>query len=114
MAKKAKKGAVGVGKGVMCNICGLNCGKGGALKKHVEAKHAPVTYDAYKTCFYGSAKNVLADAWDDSVSTNSGNTVVTHVFVRRFVQEPGPRGATRAVRKQPKAAKKKAAKKKVT
>jgi hypothetical protein len=99
MAAKAK-GAVRVGHGVMCNICGVNCGKGGALKKHVEGAHSPVTYEAYKICFYGSPKTVLADAWDDSVSTSGGNTVVTHILARRFVQEPGPRGATRAVRKQ--------------
>ena len=94
-----KKGAVRPGQGVMCNVCGLNCGKGGALKKHVEAAHG-VDYDAYKKCFYGSAKTILADAWDDSVSTKSGDTVVVHVLARRFIQDPGPRGATRAVRKQ--------------
>ncbi len=95
-----KKNAVRKGHGVMCNICGKNCGKGGALKKHVEGAHAPVTYEAYKICFYGEAKNTLADSWDDSISTNSGKTVVTHVLARRFFQDPGPRGATRAVRKQ--------------
>jgi hypothetical protein len=99
MAERAK-GAVRAGHGVMCNICGKNCGKGGALKKHVEMAHAPVTYEAYKICFYQEAKTVLADAWDDTVSTNRGSTVVTHIFVRRFIQDPGPRGATRAVRKQ--------------
>jgi len=94
------KGAVRVGHGVMCNICGVNCGKGGALKKHVEGAHAPVTYDAYKLCFYGEAKTVLADTWDDSVSTGKGQTVIIHVFARRFINNPGPRGATRHVRKQ--------------
>ena len=94
------KGAVRLGHGVMCNICGRNCGKGGALKTHIEGAHPPVTYEAYKICFYGEPKNILADAWDDSVSTKNGDTVVTHVLARRFVQEPGPRGATRAVRKQ--------------
>lgn len=99
MARR-RKWSVRTGKGVMCNICGLNCGKGGALKKHVEGSHS-VGYEAYKTCFYGAAKTVLADSWDDSVSTSSGDTVVVHVLVRRFVQDPGPRGATRAVRPQP-------------
>ncbi|MCH7547087.1 MAG: hypothetical protein IID30_11875 [Planctomycetes bacterium] len=98
MAKKRKKGAVRPGKGVMCNICGLNCGKGGALKKHVEGTH-DVDYDAYKICFYGEAKTVIADAWDDSVATTKGKTVVTHVLVRRFIGDPGPRGATRSARK---------------
>lgn len=99
MAEKPK-GTVRPGHGVMCNICGINCGKGGALRKHVEGAHAPVTYEAYKICFYGKQKTILADAWDDSVSTSKGNTVVTHILVRRFIQEPGPRGATRTVRKQ--------------
>lgn len=99
MAGRAK-GAVRKGHGIMCNICGKNCGKGGALKKHIETIHPPVTYDAYQICFYGKVKNVLADAWDDSVSTKNGDTVVTHIIARRFIQEPGPRGATRSARKQ--------------
>jgi hypothetical protein len=94
------KGIVRVGHGVMCNICGVNCGKGGALKKHIEGAHNPVTYEAYKMCFYGMQKTILADAWDDSVSTAAGKTVVTHILARRFIQEPGPRGATRSVLKQ--------------
>ena len=80
----------------MCNICGLNCGKGGALKKHIEGAHS-VEYDVYKTCFYGKVKTVIAEAWDDSVSTRSGKTVITHILVRRFVGDPGRRGATRSV-----------------
>jgi hypothetical protein len=79
----------------MCNICGLNCGKGGALKAHVEGSHG-VDYNAYKKCFYEEVKTVIADSWDDSVQTKSGRTVVTHVLVRRFIGSPGPRGATRA------------------
>ncbi|HHT9124660.1 MAG TPA: hypothetical protein ACFYD6_02465 [Candidatus Brocadiia bacterium] len=94
---RRKKGAVRKGHGVMCNICGVNCGKGGALKKHVEGEHE-VDYEIYKKCFYGSTKNVIADGWDDSVSTSSGKTVITHVLVRRFVGEPGTRGATRTAR----------------
>jgi hypothetical protein len=82
----------------MCNICGLNCGKGGALKKHVEGAH-DVNYDQYKRCFYGEVKTIIADSWDDSVSTANGRTVVTHVLVRRFVGDPGPRGATRSARR---------------
>lgn len=98
MARKAKY-AVSVGAGVMCNICGRNCGKGGALKKHVEGAHS-VGYDAYKKCFYGEVTTTIADGWDDSVSTSNGNTVITHVLVRRFIGNPGPRGATRSVRPQ--------------
>jgi hypothetical protein len=92
-----KKGAVRKGHGIMCNICGINCGKGGALKTHIEGAHN-VTYDDYKKCFYGMHKNLIADSWDDSVTTSSGKTVITHVLVRRFVGEPGPRGATRSAR----------------
>lgn len=94
---RRKKGAVRKGQGVMCNICGVNCGKGGALKKHVEGAHG-IDYDKYKKCFYDEPQTIIADAWDDSVSTKSGKTVITHVLVRRFVGEPGPRGATRAAR----------------
>lgn len=94
---RARKGAVRPGRGVMCNICGRNCGKGGALKKHVEGAHQ-VDYDQYKRCFYGNVKTLITDGWDDSVSTTNGQTVITHVLVRRFVGDPGPRGATRSAR----------------
>lgn len=97
MAKR-KKGAVRTGHGSMCNICGLNCGKGGALKKHIEGAHG-VEYDAYKKCFYGEPKTIIADAWDDNVSTSKGDTVITHVLVRRFIGSPGPRGATANAKK---------------
>lgn len=94
---RARKGAVRRGQGVMCNICGRNCGKGGALKRHVEGAHQ-VDYDQYKRCFYGNVKTLITDGWDDSVSTTNGQTVITHVLVRRFVGDPGPRGATRSAR----------------
>jgi hypothetical protein len=93
---RRRKGAVRTGHGSMCNICGLNCGKGGALRKHVEGAH-DVDYDAYKKCFYGVAKTILANAWDDTVSTANGRTVITHVLVRRFIGDPGRRRATRSV-----------------
>jgi hypothetical protein len=99
MAQARRPGAVRAGHGVMCNICGKNCGKGGPLRKHVEGAHA-VTYDAYKRCFYGQPKTILADSWDDSVFTKKGDTVITHTLVRRFIGDPGPRGASRAVRPQ--------------
>jgi hypothetical protein len=83
----------------MCNICGVNCGKGGPLATHVKGAHG-IDYDAYKKCFYGEVKTTLADAWDASVSTSAGKTVITHVLVRRFIGDPGPRGVTRSVRPQ--------------
>ena len=92
-----KKGAVRKGHGTMCNICGVNCGKGGALKKHLKGAHE-VDYEQYKACFYGKKKTLIADTWDDSVKTTNGETVITHVLVRRFVGDPGRRGATRTAR----------------
>ena len=83
----------------MCNICGLNCGKGGALRAHMEGAHG-VSYEDYKKCFYGDVQTIIADAWDDSVSTSRGNSVLVHVLVRRFVRNPGPRGATRSAQVQ--------------
>lgn len=98
MARR-KKGAVHKGRGAMCLICGLNCGKGGALWSHVEKTHA-IKYDKYVYCFEGEARTVIADSWDDSVKTASGKTVVTHVLVRRFVRHPGSRGVPRAANKR--------------
>jgi hypothetical protein len=92
---RRKKGAVRRGRGAMCNICGRNCGKGGGLRSHIIGKH-DVTYEAYNMCFYGRAKPVIADAWDDSVMTAQGVPVVTHVLVRRFIRDPGRRGVPRA------------------
>lgn len=91
---RRRKGAVRVGRGSMCNICAKNCGKGGGLKKHVEAAHG-IKYDLYKKCFYG-ANTIIANAWDDSVSTTSGKKAIVHVLVRRFVDYLGPRGVTRS------------------
>ena len=93
-----KKGSVRKGAGSMCNICGINGGKGGALKKHIEGAH-DVDYESYKKCFYGTVKTVIADVWDDSVNTSKGDTVMTHVLVRRFIGDPGPRGVSKANKK---------------
>ncbi len=76
----------------MCNICGLNCGKGGALSTHIKGAHG-VSYDDYKKCFYSNVKTMIADTWDSSVSTSNGKKAIIHVLVRRFVGDPGPRGA---------------------
>lgn len=97
---RRKKSAVRKGQGVMCNICGKNCGKGGALKKHVEGsvKGHGVSYDIYKKCFYNEAKTIIADEWNGSVKTSKRRDVITHVLVRRFIGNVGPRGVTRAAR----------------
>ena len=96
MARR-KKGAVRRGHGIMCNICGKNCGKGGALKTHIEGAHQ-VSYVDYKKCFYGNVKTRIADSWDDSVKTHSGDSVVTHVLVRRFIRTQNKKGVSRAAR----------------
>lgn len=97
---RRKKNAVRRGHGVMCNICGLNCGRGGALKKHIEGQEArgghEVAYEAYQKCF--DKEHILIDSWDDSVKTHRKNTVLTHAVVWRFVAHPGPRGIARAPR----------------
>lgn len=92
-----KKGAVRKGHGVMCNICGLNCGKGGALSRHLKGAHG-VDYATYKKCFYPEDAEFIADAWDDSVTNEDGDPVVTHVLVQRFARDPGKRGVPRAAR----------------
>lgn len=92
---KSKKGAVRKGQGTMCNIYGFNCGKDGALKKHIESIHQ-IKFSVYKDCFYNHAKTIIADSWDDSVRTSSRKKVITHALVRRFVGDPGRRGVTRA------------------
>jgi hypothetical protein len=94
---KRIKNAVRKGHGTMCNICGVNCGRGGPLKKHLAGAHQ-IDYDIYKDAFYGKAKTIISDSWDDSVSTHNGRTVITHVLVRRFVGDPGPRGVTRSAK----------------
>lgn len=50
---KREKGAVRPGHGARCLICGMECGKGGSLKKHVVNTHK-VDYEiGYKRCFKG-------------------------------------------------------------
>lgn len=89
MARR-KKGAVRKGKGAHCNICGLNCGKGGGLSRHVEQVHK-VKYRAYTTCFKGTG-TVLLDKWTDSGGRMHKTPVLIHVLVRRVVTDPGERG----------------------
>src|SRR5438094_10755 len=88
---RRKTGSVRRDHGAMCRVCGLNSGKGGALKRHVERAH-DVTYSHYKTCFEGAARNIIVDAWNSSGRTVDGTPVIIHVLVRRFVRDPGNRG----------------------
>jgi hypothetical protein len=50
---KRKKGAVRPGHGARCFICGMECGRGGSLKRHVEATHHVDYAIGYKRCFKG-------------------------------------------------------------
>ena len=95
---RRKKHAVRKGHGTMCNICGTNCGRGGPLTKHLLGAHS-VDYETYMKCFYPDKVKLLADNWDDSIPTSSGNTAMYHVLVRRIVGDPGPRGVTRDARR---------------
>lgn len=95
-----KKGAVRTGRGAMCNICGVNCGTGGALKKHVESKHA-VSYEAYKRCFYLDGNEVFVDSWADEIAVTDGEekemlSGSVHTLVRYMNIEPGKRGVRKA------------------
>ncbi len=60
---RRKKGAVRVGKGSKCGMCGKECGKGGSLKVHVEAIH-PIDYDTYSQCFH-KCEATIFDQWFD-------------------------------------------------
>jgi hypothetical protein len=99
-----KKGAVRTGHGTMCNICGVNCGKGAALSTHLRGAHH-VDYVSYKACFYPKDSVIIADSWDDTVKNDIGETVIMHVLVRRFVGDPGHRGVPRAAQVPKKTAK---------
>lgn len=94
---RRRKHAVRRGHGTMCNICGKNCGRGGPLSTHLKGAHN-VDYDIYSKCFYSKCKTLIADSWDASVRTSNGQTVITHVLVRRFVGNPGCRGVPESAR----------------
>jgi hypothetical protein len=76
----------------MCNLCGQNCGRGGALNKHL-SKHG-ISYAVYKKCFYEGAR-IITNTWAVSGKTNQNKKVMIHVLVRRVVGEPGPRGVSK-------------------
>ena len=59
------------------------------LEEAIEGTHS-IPYDDYKKCFFGEAKTVVANTWDDTVSTSDGKAVITHVLVRRFIRDPAP------------------------
>jgi hypothetical protein len=72
---RRKKGAVRPGHGARCLICGLECGRGGSLKTHVEGAHKVDYKLAYKRCFKGG--NILTN--DASVAKGSDIMVQTRV-----------------------------------
>ncbi len=88
-APQRRKAPFQVIPGPTCNICGKPCGKVAALKKHVETSHG-VPLAHYLICFYGSAKTLIADWWEDSPrAPTDKDRLVTHVFVRRFSSSGG-------------------------
>lgn len=90
MARR-KKGEVKSGRGAMCNICGKNCGRGGALKVHLNGAHQ-INYKDYKKSFYDCSK-IITDTWDISGKiSKTGESVIMHVLVRKFIAELGKRG----------------------
>jgi hypothetical protein len=89
-----KKHSVRKGRGAMCNICGTNCGKGGALKKHIEGEHG-INYKIYKSCFYNENRIIISEEWDDTGETTSGKTVMTHILICKIVGNPGKRGVAK-------------------
>lgn len=95
--ERRKKYAVRKAHGSMCNVCGLNAGKGGALKKHIESVHE-INYEDYKKCFYGDMKTLITDIWDDTTVTTQKKSVKIHVLVRRFIGEPTARGVRKAAK----------------
>lgn len=80
---KRKKGAVRPGHGARCLICGMECGKGGSLKKHVTMAHN-VDYEiGYKRCFKGG--DVLSTV---CVPNKTGEIVVQ----TRVLKTPAKKG----------------------
>jgi hypothetical protein len=93
---RRKKHAVRKGRGVMCNICGKNCGKGGALKKHIEGAH-DIKYDDYKKCFHGENRTIVFNDWNVVSHTSSNQPIMTHILVSRIIGNPGPRGVAKKI-----------------
>lgn len=88
---RRRRNAVRKGYGTMCNICGKNCGRGGALKTHIEGAH-DIDYNDYKRCYKEGNIKILTDAWCESGRTSTGRPIFIHVLVRKFYNEPGERG----------------------
>jgi hypothetical protein len=93
--KKRKKGEVRTGHGTMCNVCGLNCGKGGALRSHLQAAHN-LTYEQYKESYYRHGQ-VINNSWKETVAIdNEGLATYTHTLVRNFTRQRSKRGAPKS------------------
>jgi hypothetical protein len=73
----------------------MNCGKGGALAKHMKAVHN-LTYDQYKDSYYGHA-DVITNSWNQQVATdNEEEATYTHTLVRVFTRQRSKRGAPKS------------------
>jgi len=48
--KRKKRKPTKTNNGARCAICGKQCGRGGALKMHVETQH-PISYEHYREMF---------------------------------------------------------------
>ncbi len=81
MARR-KKGAVRPGHGARCLVCGLECGKGGSLRRHVEGSHHVSYHDGYKRCFYGG------DAVLNEFVLNKAADSLVHIRVLEIPQRP--------------------------
>jgi hypothetical protein len=92
---RRKKGQVRKGHGTMCNVCGMNCGRGGGLAKHMNAAHQ-LTYVQYKESYYGHGE-VLTNSWNEQVATNNDDEATyTHTLVRVFTRPRSKRGVPKS------------------
>jgi hypothetical protein len=87
---RRKKNAVRKGHGVMCNICGTNCGRGGALKTHLK-KHS-IQYADYQNTFYNINREIICDKWAITDHITNKKKTMVHILICKIVGEPGLRG----------------------
>lgn len=76
---RRKKGAVRPGHGARCLICGMECGKGGSLARHVRDKHNVDYKLGYKRCFEGG-EFLFNDGQSNTIGLNGEIFVYTRVL----------------------------------